>query len=207
MFDVLPNLIAGGIMGAGRLFNYNQQREANQTAIEQSDKQTQFQDQWSKTAHQREVADLQAAGLNPILSAGGNGASTPSGSAAPIQAPQINMPDLLAYGMSVRQLEQTDQRLALDKQRTAADIAKNLTEQDLNKMKKILYQKGMIKVELEGEGSQVLRKIIKFLKESATKTPQWKNDPAQDQRDVDRMIDWNDSRREYFKNNNIPFKP
>lgn len=207
MFDVLPNLIAGGIMGAGQLFNYNQQREANQTAIEQSDKQIQFQDQMSKTAHQREVADLQAAGLNPILSAGGNGASTPSGSAAPIQAPQINMPDLLAYGMSVRQLEQTDQRLALDKQRTAADIAKNLTEQDLNKMKKILYQKGMIKAELEGEGSQVLRKIIKFLKESATKTPQWKNDPAQDQRDVDRMIDWNDSRREYFKNNNIPFKP
>lgn len=58
---------AGGSLGASALAFWSAERQMD------------FQERMSSSAHQREVKDLRRAGLNPILSAGGSGASTPVG--------------------------------------------------------------------------------------------------------------------------------
>lgn len=61
-------------------FNYKDFLKTSAKGLDPADKQMAFQGIMSDTAHQREIADLKASGLNPVLSAsGGSGASSPSG--------------------------------------------------------------------------------------------------------------------------------
>lgn len=65
-------VIMGGISAYGG-------HRANKETKASTARQMAFQERMSNTAHQRQVKDLRAAGINPILSAKLGGASTPQG--------------------------------------------------------------------------------------------------------------------------------
>jgi hypothetical protein len=72
MDPVTASLVVGGMQAIG---GHMQQASANAAAR----RQMEFQQQASDTAYRRQVADLKAAGINPMLVSKLGGASTPAG--------------------------------------------------------------------------------------------------------------------------------
>lgn len=90
---MLKNLVSGQVFnsimnkytGAGLT---GAEQEANAFTANEAEKQRQYETEMSNTAYQRQVADMQDAGINPALAmSGSSGASTPSGSAAQSVSP------------------------------------------------------------------------------------------------------------------------
>jgi len=74
---------AGGI--ASGVLGYLGTKATNDANAQQAQIQNAYQTEMSNTAYQRAVADLQAAGLNPMLAYAQGGASTPMGAKAEMQ--------------------------------------------------------------------------------------------------------------------------
>lgn len=120
----IPNLGSGLGLIPGVL-NYQSQKDTNAQNVALTREQMAFQKEMSNTAHQRQVADLKAAGLNPILAAN-SGASTPTGAAPNLLAPQLDIQNMFNNAMETARFAQEQQesqsRIALNKATAARSV-------------------------------------------------------------------------------------
>jgi len=83
---IWPLLVGAGIAGVSALMSRKGQKEANIATRDLTREQMAFQERMSSTAHQRSMADLRKAGLNPILGISAGGASAPAGASSTMRS-------------------------------------------------------------------------------------------------------------------------
>lgn len=142
-------------------------RDATAANITSAREAMAFQERMSGSAHQREIADLKAAGLNPILSANA-GASTPSGSSA-----QAQMPDIRNVGEGAASSAISAIGLKLQAQKQAEEIGLIKAQKTKTQMDTAAVAADLPYSQAKGQFFQLIKKGL--LDNSAKAQENWKD--------------------------------
>lgn len=161
--------ILGGLMSNNA--NKEQQQSANDANAAIAAENRAWQERMANSAHQREIADLKAAGLNPILSASKGGSATPAGNAATMQA--AKMEDVLGKGVNSalsslnlqKDLDMAESQKALN----ASAIETQQEQQNLNATTAMNTRQQTLKLARE---NNIAEPTISTLRDAATQQAQ-----------------------------------
>lgn len=122
---VASALIGGGLSFLGGIFSNKRQEKM-------ADKQMAFQEYMSNTAYQRSMADMRAAGLNPMLAYQKGGASTPAGAQAnirnPLEGANTAASNYVAAKSAQAQIKNIESQTLLNQANSALALEKANTE-------------------------------------------------------------------------------
>lgn len=172
---------AGALGAAGILGQYFGQQSANDAnkdianqtnAMNQANAREQmaFQERMSSTAHQREIADLKKAGLNPILSVNA-GSSTPSGAAG--TATPAHMENTM-QGLAQSARELATMKLNMENTKAQTDLLK--AQKDKAGMETTVLSKGVPEADMKNKLYDKIRPWVdKLLNSNQTSSKKQKN--------------------------------
>ena len=143
-------------------------RETNTFNAAEANKNREWQERMSSSARQREVEDLKKAGLNPLLAAGGSGASSPGGSSASGTAATMENPMKagLSTALEISQFAQQIQKQKKELEAIDANILNTKANTQKSAMETKVMSKGIPEAEIKNGIFDMVKPFLNRVKQS-----------------------------------------